>query len=114
MEKWEDGIRWGLGAEYAAMPKLKVRASFYHEPAAAIAETMSPTIPDAGSRNVLNLGVEVPFGPLRLHASAEKIFVGDLTVDEWILATDKKGYENWAGDYTMTVFNFMLGCEYAF
>jgi long-chain fatty acid transport protein len=113
-ENWKDGVRWGLGAEYAALPELIVRGGFYHEPAAAIAETMSPTIPDVGGRNAINLGIEVPIGPLRLHASGEKIFVKDLTVDKWILQSDNKGYENWAGDYNMSDLNFMLGCDYSF
>jgi len=113
-ENWKDGVRWGLGMEYALMPELTLRGAFYHEPEAAIASTMQPTIPDVGARNAINIGIEVPIGPLRLHASGEKIFVKDLTVDSWIPTVDKKGYENMAGTYSMSDLNFMFGCDYAF
>jgi long-chain fatty acid transport protein len=113
-ENWKDGVRWGLGLEYNLLPELVLRGSYYNEPSAAVAETMAPTIPDVGARNTVNFGIEVPVGPMRLHASVEKIFVKDLTVDKWILTPDNKGYANWAGTYTMSDLNFMLGCDYAF
>jgi long-chain fatty acid transport protein len=113
VENWEDGIRAGFGLEYA-MGTLKLRGMFYSEPPAAVAATMSPVIPDAGRRNVVGIGVEVPFGSMKLHLSYEKMFIDDLDVTEWVLDKDQTGYDNMAGFYTMNVNNIMLGLDYAF
>ncbi|NOY58484.1 MAG: hypothetical protein GXO75_06075 [Calditrichaeota bacterium] len=113
VENWKDGIRAGLGLEYS-LSSMKVRGAFYTEPRAAIPATMTPTIPDAGRRDVLTIGVEIPMGPLAFHASYEKMFIGSLTVDQWVLTPDQTGYENMAGAYTMSVNNFMLGFDYQF
>lgn len=113
VENWEDGIRVGVGLEYS-LPMMKLRGAFYTEPNAAIPETMTPTIPDINQRNVGMIGVEVPIGPIRLHASYEKMFIGDLTVDTWVLDEEHIGYENMAGKYTMDVNNFMVGIDYIF
>ena len=113
VENWENGIRAGIGLEYS-LSSMKVRGAYYSEPRAAIPATMTPTIPDAGRRNVLTVGVEIPMGPLAFHASYEKMFIGNLTVDQWVLTPDQTGYENMAGAYTMSVNNFMLGFDYQF
>ncbi|MBD3385313.1 hypothetical protein GF407_10360 [candidate division KSB1 bacterium] len=111
VENWEDGIRVGLGLEYS-LSSIKLRGAFYTEPQAAIAATMSPTIPDAGRRNVVIVGAEVPVGPVRLLASFEKMFIGDMEVTEWVLMEDQSGYDNMAGTYQMDVTNIMVGMEY--
>jgi long-chain fatty acid transport protein len=111
VENWEDGIRVGLGLEYS-LSSIKLRGSFYTEPQATIAATMSPTIPDAGRRNVVIVGAEVPVGPVRLLASFEKMFIGDMEVEEWVLMEDQSGYDNMAGTYQMDVTNIMVGLEY--
>lgn len=113
VENWEDGVRAGVGLEYA-MGTLKLRGMAYSEPPAAIAATMSPVIPDAGRRNVVGVGFEMPFGSLKLHFSYEKMFIDDLTVDEWVLDESQTGYDNMAGFYTMNVNNFMVGFDYGF
>ncbi len=113
VENWEDGIRAGIGLEYS-LSMLKLRGSFYSEPNAAIPETMSPSIPDFSRRNVVNVGVQVPLGPVYLSASYEKILVDDLKVDTWQPTPDLLGYENLAGTYTMGINNFMLGLDYNF
>lgn len=113
VENWKDGIRAGLGLEYS-LSSMKVRGAFYTEPRAAIPATMTPTIPDAGRRNVFTIGAEIPMGPLSFHASYEKMFISSLTVDKWVLTPDQTGYENMAGLYTMSVNNFMLGFDYKF
>ncbi len=113
VENWEDGIRAGIGLEYA-LGFMKLRGSFYSEPRAAIPETMTPTIPDLNRRNTFNIGVELPVGPLRLHASYEKMLIDDTTVDTWVLDKDQTGYENMAGKYTSKINNFMIGLGYEF
>ncbi len=113
VENWKDGIRAGLGLEYS-LSSMKVRGAFYCEPRAAIPATMTPTIPDAGRRNVFTIGAEIPMGPLVFHASYEKMFIDDLTVKKWTLTPDGTGYENMAGSYTMNVNNLMFGFDYRF
>jgi long-subunit fatty acid transport protein len=113
VEDWKDGVRMGIGLEYD-LSLLKLRGSVYTEPRAAIPETMSPTIPDINRRNVGIIGVEVPVGPFRIHASYEKMFIDDLEVKNWNAAPDGKDYENLAGKYTMGVDNVMIGLDYKF
>lgn len=113
VQNWEDGIRAGIGLEYS-LTSMKLRGCFYSEPPAAVSETMTPVIPDAGRRNVAAVGVEIPFGKMRVHLSYEKMFIDDLTVDEWVLTPDQTGYDNMAGSYTMNVNNFMVGFDYSF
>lgn len=102
-QKWQNSLRFGVGLEYALNP-VTIRGSFYTENNAAVPETMAPTIPDAGRRNVVIIGVGVPVGPLELHASFEKMFISDMNVTDWNLL-----YENMAGLYKMDVTNFMFG-----
>ncbi len=44
----------------------------------------------------------------------ENILIGDREVDNWVISSDKTGYENMAGTYKMTVNNFMFGIGYEF
>ena len=113
VENWEDGVRVGLGLEYS-LSAMKLRGAYYTEPRAAIEATMNPTIPDANRRHVVTVGAEVPFGSLRFHASFEKMFINDLTVDQWVLTPDGTGYDNMAGLYTMDATNIMFGLDYQF
>lgn len=113
IENWEDGIRMGAGLEYN-LTFARLRAGFYTEPMAAVPETMTPTIPDNGRRNVVVLGFDVPFGPFRWYANYEMMNVEDLEVTEWVASADKKGYENMAGNYTMSVSNFLFGIDINF
>ena len=110
VENWKDGIRAGIGLEYQ-MSTFKLRGAFYSEPPAAIAETMTPVIPDAGRRNVAGIGMELPFGKFRLHVSYEKMFIEKLTVEDWVLTADQTGYDNMAGMYEMNVNNLMIGFD---
>jgi len=112
-EKWEDGIRLGLGMEYT-LPIMKLRLGYYSEPQAAVAETMTPSIPDFNRRHSIGLGVCVPLGPVAFSASYEKIMVGDAEITEWQPTTDGLGYENLAGSYNMGVDCIMFGLNYNF
>ena len=75
---------------------------------------MTPTIPDISRRHVGIVGFELPIGPMKLHASYEKIFVADNTAEKWELAADGKAYDNMAGDYNMGINIFMFGLDYSF
>ncbi|MBN1541301.1 outer membrane protein transport protein [candidate division KSB1 bacterium] len=110
---WEDGIRVGIGMEYALGFGF-IRGSAYTEPRAAVDETMIPAIPDFNRRNVVNIGFELPIGPLRLHAGYEKIFMSEYVVDEWVLTQDGTGYENKAGTYNSSINNMVIGFDYCF
>jgi long-chain fatty acid transport protein len=111
-EDWEDGIRMGLGLEYSLpLAEAKLRAAFYSEPNAAIAETMNPTIPDINRRNVVVFGFGFPFGPVQANLMYEHMFIGDKEV-AWSPSTPP--YENIGGLYTMKVHNFMLGLDWNF
>jgi len=112
---WKDGIRIGLGLEYSlALADAKVRTAFYSEPAAAVVETMNPTIPDINRRNVIIFGFGIPIGPLEAGLMYEHMFIGDKTIDSWAVNKSDTGYENMAGTYTMNVHNFMIGLDYNF
>jgi long-subunit fatty acid transport protein len=113
VENWEDGIRAGIGLEYS-LAFMKIRGSYYTEPQATVPETMTPTIPDPNRRHTVNLGVEVPFGPFRIHASYEKILVGDVDITTWQPTADLTGYENMAGKYSSNINNAMIGLDYQF
>ncbi len=113
VENWEDGIRFGIGAEYY-LSKLTLRGGYYTEPRAGDETTMTPTIPDISRRHVGIVGFELPIGPMKLHASYEKIFVADNTAEKWELAADGKAYDNMAGDYNMGINIFMFGLDYSF
>jgi len=109
---WEDGIRAGLALEYSlALANAKLRASFYSEPAAPVAETMNPTIPDINRRNVVVLGFGLPVGPFEAGLMYEHMFIGDKTV-EW--SPETPPFHNLGGLYTMTVNNIMFGLDYNF
>jgi long-subunit fatty acid transport protein len=113
IEQWKDGVRFGVGAEYS-LSLLKLRASFYTEPAAAVEETMNPSIPDISRRNVVMIGAYHEFGPLGFHVSYEKMFIGDLNIKTWVPYSDNSGYQNMAGVYTMDCNNVMFGLDYNF
>jgi hypothetical protein len=113
VQKWEDGVRMGVGLEYS-LSLLKLRGAYYSEPQAAVSSTMNPAIPDAGRRNVFLIGFQVPIGPLKFHASYEKMFIGDADVQNWNLIPDGTGYDNLAGKYNMDVDNMMFGVDYPF
>jgi long-chain fatty acid transport protein len=110
---WEDTMRYGIGLEYS-LAVIKLRGAFYSEPNAAIAATMQPTIPDVNRRNTIIAGVEIPLGPMRLHASYERMMISDATVDGWVLNSTKTGYENMAGTYKMSVNNALVGIDFDF
>ncbi len=110
---WEDTIRMGIGLEYA-FSAFKLRGAFYSEPNAAVPETMQPTIPDVNRRNTIIAGLEVPVGPIRLHAVYERMLIADATIDEWVLNAGKTGYENMAGTYKMNVNTATLGIDFDF
>lgn len=113
MENWENSIRLGLGLEYN-LTNIILRGGFYTENQAAVEETMTPSIPDVGRRSVFLAGVEVPVGPLRLHASYERMNISDMDVTEWVPTADGTGYDNMAGLYSMYANLFMFGVDYAF
>ncbi len=113
VQNWNDGIRLGVGLEYKLLPMLNLRGAFYTEPAAAVPETMNPTLPDVNRRNVGLIGVGIAVSPkLMLHAIFEKMFIDDLTVGEWRMTEDRLDYENMAGTYTLDVMTFMVGLDY--
>jgi len=115
VEKWDDSYRVNLGVEYKLNPMLAFRGSFYHEKNAAVAETLTPTIPDINSRNTVNVGLEFKIMPgLALHASYEKIFIGDMTTKLWHYDPVENEYHNMAGEYKMSVNNLMFGLGYNF
>lgn len=114
VENWKDGIRVGLGAEYTVMAPFKLRAGYYTEPSAIPDETLTITIPDISRRHAISFGASYNLGPLSLFASYEKIFIGDRTVKDWVMAQDKKSFENMAGTYKMNVDNIMFGLGYNF
>jgi len=115
VEKWEDGIRLGLGFEYT-MKSLKFRGGYYTEPSAVPDLSLTPTIPDINRRHAINLGFSYMFGKIGIHGSYEHIFIGDyqLGTTDWEYNTAAMGYDNMAGDYTMNVNNLMFGLEYNF
>jgi long-chain fatty acid transport protein len=113
VENWEDGIRAGIGLEYA-LSKVKLRGGFYTEPRAAVTTTMTPAIPDVNRRNVIIVGLEIPLGLIKLHASYEKMFIGDLDFTEWQQNPEGTGYENLPGLYDMNVSMVMFGLDYDF
>jgi len=113
VENWEDGIRAGIGLEYE-LSRVKLRGGFYSEPRAAVTTTMTPTIPDVNRRNVIIVGLEIPLGLINLHASYEKMFIGDLDFTEWVQNPAGTGYENLPGMYDMDISMVMLGLGYNF
>ena len=113
VENWENSIRLGLGLEYN-LTNIILRGGFYTENQAVVEETMTPSIPDVGRRSVFLAGVEVPVGPLRLHASYERMNISDMDVTEWVPTADGTGYDNMAGLYSMYANLFMFGVDYAF
>ncbi len=113
-ENWEDGIRFGVGAEYTVAGPFKIRAGYYTEPSAIPDETLTITIPDISRRHSVNFGLSYDLGPLSLFGSYEKIFIGDRTVDGWNYNATALGYDNMAGTYKMNVDNIMLGLGYNF
>lgn len=114
VQKWEDGIRIGLGLEYALMEPLALRAGYYTEPSAIPDETLTIVIPDINRRHVVNLGASYKLGPLNLFASYEKILIGDREITKWQASDDLTDFNNMAGQYKMNVNNVMFGVGYNF
>ena len=115
VEKWEDGIRFGVGLEYT-WNALQMRTGYYTEPMAAVAGSMTPTIPDISRRHAINLGLSYRFGKIGIHGSYEHIFFSDyeLGTTDWVYNDTANGYDNMSGTYTMKVNNLMFGLEYDF
>ena len=115
VEKWEDGIRVGVGLEYT-MKSLQLRTGYYTEPKAVPDLSLSPTIPDINRRHAINFGFSYHLGKIGIHGSYEHIFVGDyeLGTMDWEYNEEGRGYDNMAGAYTMKVNNLMFGLEYNF
>ncbi len=113
-EQWEDALRVGLGLEYS-LNALKVRTFFYTEPSTPPDHTLNVTIPDINRRYVAGLGVGYQLGFGMLHASVEKLFIGDRTVATWAEVKDAAGmvtsYDNMAGTHKLDAMNFMLGLD---
>ncbi|MDZ7384581.1 MAG: outer membrane protein transport protein [candidate division KSB1 bacterium] len=113
-EEWKDAIRASLGLEYS-LQAFKVRGFFYTEPGVPPDHTLNPTIPDINRRYVAGIGVgyQLPFG--MVHASVEKMFIGDRTVSTWAEVKDATGmvtsYDNMAGTYKLDALNFMVGVD---
>lgn len=115
VENWEDMYRISFGAEYKLNPMLTLRGAYYLEENAAVVETLTPTIPDINTRNVINVGLQINLIPgLALHASYERILIGDTEVPDWNYSTTEGDYLNMAGTYKMKVNNMMFGLGYAF
>ncbi|NOZ56905.1 MAG: hypothetical protein GXO73_08995 [Calditrichaeota bacterium] len=112
-EMWRDCLRVGGGIEHN-FGSFILRGSYYTEPEAPPENTLTPTIPDISRRQVFNIGLSVPFGKAILHASFEKMFIGDRDVKEWILDESGADYLNIAGHYKMSDTNAMFGIEYNF
>ncbi|MBC7187126.1 MAG: outer membrane protein transport protein [Calditrichaeota bacterium] len=114
VEEWKDGVRISAGLEYS-LSALKIRSFFYTEPAATPDHTLSPTIPDINRRYVGGLGLGYCLGFGTVHASLEKMFIGDRTVATWAEVKDATGmvtsYDNMAGTYKLDAMNFMLGID---
>ncbi len=113
VEKWEDGLRMGLGAEYTLTDKIALRGGFYTESAAPPDETFTLTIPDAGRRYAISFGGSYDFGLFTLYANYEKLLISDRSISEWVYNTEN-GFENMAGDFGMDVNNIMAGLNFAF
>ena len=115
VQKWDDGIRFGVGLEYT-MKALQLRSGYYTEPMAAVASSMTPTIPDISRRHAINLGLSYNFGKIGIHGSYEHIFFNDyeLGTMDWEYNEAANGYDNMSGAYTMKVNNLMFGLEYNF
>jgi long-chain fatty acid transport protein len=114
-EQWEDMYRVSLGAEYKMNSLLTLRGSYYLEQNAAVLETLTPVIPDINARNVVNVGFQLNLIPgLALHASYEKIFIGDTEVTDWNYDSTEGDYLNMAGNYKMKVDNIMMGLGFNF
>lgn len=111
-ERWDDVIRIALGLEYT-MDNLQLRGGFYTENAASVNETMTPSIPDVGRRNVIIGGIGYKMGNISLHASGEYFFVSDRDVLGWSKSSSGD-WENYAGKYQADTFTFMAGFEYNF
>ena len=112
-EMWRDCMRVGGGIEHN-FGSFVLRGSYYTEPEAPPATTLTPTIPDISRRQVFNVGVGIPLGNVVLHASFEKMFIGDREVKQWIPDESGTDYLNVAGHYKMSDTNAMFGIEYNF
>lgn len=114
VQEWKDCIRISAGLEYA-LGALKVRSFFYTEPATTPDNTLNPTIPDINRRYVGGIGLGYSLGFGTLHASVEKMFIGDRTVPSWEAVKDATGmvtsYHNMAGTYKLDAMNFMFGID---
>ena len=113
VENWNDSYRFGAGIEYKLNPIWALRGSFFHETNAGVAETLTPTIPDANPRNTVNLGFQVNLLPnLALHGSYKRMFINTRIFDKW--AYNGETYDNMPGTYKMNVSNVMFGLDYNF
>jgi len=114
VQNWEDGIRLGLGLEYAIIDPLKFRLGYYTEPSAIPDETLNITIPDPSRRHAIAIGASYNLGLFVLDFNYENILIGDREVKDWVYNPAANGYENMAGTYKMKVNNFMFGLGYKF
>ncbi|MBN1781970.1 outer membrane protein transport protein [bacterium] len=107
---WKNVIRFGMGFEYD-WTIFKGHGGFYTESRAAINETMVPTNPDVNRRNVVSLGLEVPYRRYRFHLNFEHTFMKDVDIKEWVVMPNQLDYKNMAGLYSASMTNIMMGLD---
>ncbi len=110
-QNWNDTFKVGVGFEYSA-GAAKIRGGVTTENAAAVAETLSPGIPDMNRRTNLSVGLAFPLGPVVISANYEKIFMPDNDITDWYYSNSGVA-ENMAGLYSMNVNNLFIGIDYS-
>ena len=114
MFNWENTLRISLGAEYFPTEPLALRFGYYFDPSPVPDETFTPLIPDMGNKNSYNLGAALYLGSFELAYNYEYIGFEDRVVTESVDVNGDGSYDNYAGDFKMTLHASHVSFTYRF
>jgi long-chain fatty acid transport protein len=114
MFNYENTMRISLGAEYYPFDPLALRFGYYFDPSPVPDETFTPLIPDLGDKNSYNIGAGLHVGSFELSYNYEYIGFEDRVVAEPTDVNGDGSYDNYAGDFKMTLHASHVSLTYRF
>lgn len=114
MLKWDNTLRFSLGAEYWIMKPLALRFGYYLDPSPIPDETFSPLIPDVGDKNSFNWGAALNFRGMELSYNFEYIKFGDRNVTALEDVNNDGSFDNDPGLYQSSLYASHISFSYWF
>jgi len=111
---WKSTFRHSVGVMYS-LETVSFRGGVYYDPSPIPRSTLTPLIPDIGSKWGLNLGFSYQATPrIRIDGHYEFLYVPDLNFTGLVDSDHDGTADNMPGVYTLDVQALELGVAYAF